>query len=399
MKLALLGADRESLALASAAIAGGHEVSWQGDLADAPRDQHAWLTDADQGERWEDLFDPAVADAVIVGRGAANQDLRARQVLELVKLGRPLLAVHPLFDSVLTYFEVDLARGESGAVLEHFNPLAESAVAGALEHWVSESHPALGDVEQVTVTRTLVDRSHSNVLWHFARDVELLDGIAGPLDQLGAHAAGRAREGDAAIGQADYSALSVQLSGPRPIPVRWAVEPLTTQPELRLTLICEHGRIHASFAEDARSVTLTQQETGGEPTTLDAGAYDAAPAAIERFAAQVAAATGATTWPVALRSMELVDTIEIALRRGRMIDVHRQQLTEQLAFKGTMAAAGCAVIGAVVPATLAVGWIAGQLGLPVARFLPHVLLAFLGGFLALQLLPRLLARKRSDASD
>src|SRR5262245_57875365 len=131
MKLALLGADADSLALAAAAIAVGHEISWQGDLAGADRSRFSWLTAEDRGEQWEDLHDPGRADAVIVGRGSAGQDLRARQVQELVKLGRPLLSVHPLFDSVLTYFEVDLARGESHAVVEHFNPLVESPMAAA----------------------------------------------------------------------------------------------------------------------------------------------------------------------------------------------------------------------------------------------------------------------------
>jgi len=379
MKLALLGGDRDCLALAAAAADAGHEIVWR-ENAEAS---------------WEDLFDPDVADGILVGREGASQDLRARQVQELVKLGRPVLTVHPLFDSVLTYFEVDLTRGESGAVVMHFNPLAESAAACALERWVRDGHPALGAVEQAVATRTLADRSRATVLWHFARDVELLDRIAGPLDQLGAHAAGRVREGDAAAGEADYSALGVQLSGARPVAVRWAVEPVSTRPELGVTLICERGRIVATFDEATGEATVRLQEPGREAKAVEVGAEDGAASAVARFAAAVHANQGATTWPAALRSMELVDTIEIALRRGRMIDVHRQQLTEQLAFKGTMAAAGCAVIGLVVPATLALGWVAGQLGLPVASFVPQALLAFLGGFLALQLLPRLMGRKRA----
>jgi hypothetical protein len=88
--------------------------------------------------------------------------------------------------------------------------------------------------------------------------------------------------------------------------------------------------------------------------------------------------------------MEIADSIEISLRRGRMIDIHSQQLTEHLAFKGTMAAAGCGVLLVLAPLMLAVGWIAGQFGVPVASYWPHALLVLLAAFLGLQLLPKLL---------
>jgi hypothetical protein len=88
--------------------------------------------------------------------------------------------------------------------------------------------------------------------------------------------------------------------------------------------------------------------------------------------------------------MELTDTIEISLRRGRMIDVHPQQLTEELAFKGAMSALGCGVLIAVVPLLLFIGWLAEQIGIPVAGYWPHVLFALLALFLVLQLVPKLL---------
>ena len=90
--------------------------------------------------------------------------------------------------------------------------------------------------------------------------------------------------------------------------------------------------------------------------------------------------------------MELADTIEISLRRGRMIDVHDQQLSEDLAFKGTMSAAGCGVLMILPPLLLIVGWLAEQVGLPVASYWPHCLLALLVLFLVFQLFPNLLLK-------
>ncbi|MCH7751076.1 MAG: hypothetical protein IH898_02825, partial [Planctomycetes bacterium] len=103
-----------------------------------------------------------------------------------------------------------------------------------------------------------------------------------------------------------------------------------------------------------------------------------------------------STWTDALQAMELADTIEISLRRGRMIDVHHQQLTEELAFKGMMSAAGCGVLLVLPPLLLMVGWLAELIGLPVAHYWPHGLLALLAAFLLLQLLPKLLLHSTEE---
>jgi hypothetical protein len=376
MKFALLGADAESLALGDAAAAAGHEIVWCGDLAGAQPSDHSWLRGEDRSQQWEDLHDAELCDGILVGRGAADQDLRARQVQELAKHGRPLLCTFPLFESVLTFFEIDLARAEGGGVLHHFNPLVAGGAEEKLAKWVLDGDAEFGPVEQLVATRSLVDRSTQQVLWHFARDVELLCRVAGPLDRIGAHASG----GDAA----NYAALAVQLSGKRPVPVRWTVEPAVGGAALNITLIFQDGRRQVVFDDS--------------PGT-DANLETCFAAAISRFARNVQQRNGATTWPSALSAMELADSIEISLRRGRMIDVYQRELTEQLAFKGVMSAVGCGVLVALVPLSLLAGWIAGAFNAPFAGYWPHVLLAILAAFLAFQLLPKLVLgdRRRSSA--
>jgi hypothetical protein len=242
-------------------------------------------------------------------------------------------------------------------------------------------------VEQIACVRALENRDREHVLWHFARDGELLDRITGRLNRIGAHAA----VGDAA----NYSGLSVQLLGASAAPVRWNVEPPGGEGErLSLSIVFERGRVTAAFdphgypIDPATGLHAYAEETAGADPTPEVKA-------VERFADAVQAGDAAadSTWLEALHAMELADSIEISLRRGRMIDVHEQQLTEHLAFKGTMAAAGCGVLLVVVPLMLLAGWIAGMLGVPVAQFWPHALLAFLAFFLGLQLLPKLLYRR------
>jgi hypothetical protein len=256
---------------------------------------------------------------------------------------------------------------------------------------VREGHRDFGDVEQILATRPLADRNPESVLWQFARDVELLNQFAGPLDKLGAHAGGKAE---------DYSGLAVQLSGSRQIPVRWAVEPPAGSTPLRIVLVCQGGRLAAVVDDEGRTALLDFQVEGAPSTSPKVLIGDAAAGAVRRFVSKLQRGDGSSSWPRALRAMELTDTIEIALRRGRTIEVHRQELTEQLAFKGTMAALGCGVLAAVIPLALVAALIAGQFGAPVGRFVPHLLLGILAVFLALQFLPRLLYGKvvRGEAS-
>ena len=372
MKLALLGADVESLRLAEAAVAAGHEIVWQADSGvEEPADP--WAGPHAAGGPWEALLDPEVAAGVIVGHG--GDELRAHQVQELARLDRPMLVTFPLFNSVLTYFEVDMARTESGAIVQHFKPLVESPVLGDAAGWVAAGHPDLGAVEQVLCTRSLADRSRELVLWHFARDVEMLGLVAGRLNRIGAHAGA----GD----EAAYAALSVQLLGASEVPVRWSVEPPAGGEGLSLTLVCQRGRVTLEFDSSGRLVNPAPDELALEAEAID------------RFVAAVESSdSSASTWPDALHAMELTDSIEISLRRGRMIDVHHQQLTEHLAFKGTMAAAGCGLLFFLVPLVLAVSWIAGKFGVPIGQFVPHILLGLLAIFLGLQFLPKLLYRER-----
>lgn len=382
MRFALLGADPDSLALVSAAETAGHSIVWCGDLG-APGEPACGGRFDDLGDEWEALVDQSLADAVIVGRGNADASLRGEQVSLLVKSGVAVLTTFPLVDSVLAYYEIDMARGESKTLLQHYNPLTEQRpIIDDCAKWISVGHPELGAIEQVVWERPLAERTQEQVLWHFSRDVELLGLVAERLNRLGA------------LGSPDeaatYAGLSVQLLGRSEVPVRWQVGPVEQAPWPRLVLIAKQGKLSVDFNEAGQAVQLSLSQDGETTTTQFAG-VDAAAQSVDRF---VDALTNddqsASTWSQALQAMELTDTIEIALRRGRMIEVHQQQLTEDLAFKGTMSAFGCGVLLVIPPLLLFCGWVAELLGLSLARFWPHALLALLGLFLGIQLIPKLL---------
>ena len=77
----------------------------------------------------------------------------------------------------------------------------------------------------------------------------------------------------------------------------------------------------------------------------------------------------ASTWQAATAAMEVVDTIELSLQKGRTIEVHQQRLTEQLAFRGTMAAFGCGLLLLMFFVLVVAGVVGDVLGVPLKDYL------------------------------
>ena len=107
-------------------------------------------------------------------------------------------------------------------------------------------------------------------------------------------------------------------------------------------------------------------------------------------------------WSDAARAIELAETVPRSLARGRAIDLHQEEFTELGTFRGTMASLGCGLVLAtllvLVLATL-VGGVAREAGWEwgerIAGIWPQVVLAVLGLFLALQVLPLLIGSRTS----
>jgi hypothetical protein len=108
-----------------------------------------------------------------------------------------------------------------------------------------------------------------------------------------------------------------------------------------------------------------------------------------------------STWSKATQAMEVVDAVELSLQKGRTIEVHQQQLTAQLAFRGTMVAIGCGVLLLAAIATVIAGVVGGAeaiLQQPLIKPWSRVLLALLAFFLLLQLVPYLGSKRRRQQS-
>jgi FtsH-binding integral membrane protein len=102
--------------------------------------------------------------------------------------------------------------------------------------------------------------------------------------------------------------------------------------------------------------------------------------------------------------MEVVDAVELSLEKNRTIDVHQQQLTERLAFRGVMSALGCGLLLIGFLALVLVTIFGGAEGEGRAKVLtswPFILLAVLALFLVLQLVPLLVGKRprQNQATD
>ncbi len=235
MKLAVLGSDPDILALVEAALAAGHRVVWLGDVRN---DDAAPLERLLPGLRistdWESLLDHRLADAVLVGRGNANETLRAEQLKRLVADIMPVLAVHPVGTSVLAYYELDMARHEVHGVLRHYSPLTGSPAVAELAQWVQASSGEIGSVHQVICQRHLADCGRDSVVRHLARDAEVLRAIAGGVRTVSAVGP--------RVADASYASLQVQMTGPGTATLRWALSPSSEDaPRVEYTLIGERG--------------------------------------------------------------------------------------------------------------------------------------------------------------
>jgi len=381
LRLALLGADAATVSLVKAAFTDSRFAlvgTCELDRCDDPRlveSLSGLLERIRRFDSWEALLDQQQVDAVIVARDA-DQDRRAEQLRKLIQAGVPVIAAHPVLDSMLVCYELDMIRRETQSVVlpllaDRHHPAIRALAQ--LAHMGDDS--PLGKIEQMTIQRGTSRLSRSEVEQQFARDVDLIRAVAGDMTRLGAMAGGTE--------QPDYGSLGVQMSGPLGAVGRWNVLPAPTEQGATIMLVGTKGKAIAHDPADGAPWTL-EQTIGGEHKTEHYLHWNPAGAALDQLAAAMCGEETEPNWVDAARSVELTETIARSLTKGRTIELYYEDYTEEGTFKGTMASLGC---GLLLAALLLLGVVAivEQLGAPV-KLWPYLLVAVLGGFLLLQLL-------------
>ena len=385
MRLAILGADEQIVELARAAIGSGrHQVVWlcelePGSAADKLR---AIARGAQVADGWDLLLDRDQVDAVLIAR-SANEDYRAQQLRTLVQVGMPLLVSHPVFDSMLVYYELDMIRRDTQCPMvpnlaDRMHPAIQRVARAAAP---SDTSPA--GLEQLIFERHMPVRSKQAVQEQFARDVDFVRVICGELTRVTAVAPSADESG--------YSNLGVQMTGPNTSVARWSVLPTTEQQWARVTLLGSAGT-HVLTWHDPAGPWVVETSSVNTKSREELPAWDPAQAALEQLEAATDGRAVGADWVDAARSVELTEAVDKSLRKGRTVELYYEDYTEEGTFKGTMTSLGCGLLIIGLLAMMAVA-LAEQGGL-VVRAWPKVLLALLGIFLALQLLMLIFPSRR-----
>lgn len=392
MNLALLGCDPDLLAVARAAVRQGHRLVWVHHTSPLDREVVVLAPHVRVAHEWEELLAEQEVDAVLVASG--DEALRADQLRKLTQAGIPLLVAHPVVMSMLLYYELEMIRAEQKSLLVpclvgRLHP----AVARIAELTGEQSPGGIGQLEQVTIERSVVGPVRETVLHHFSHDIDLARALGGELNKVTATAAS-----DEA---SRYANLSVQLSGTTGTLVRWSVEAVGA-PGGRLTMRGTRGKATLEMPgpvfDGPTAWRLEIAATGETPRSEEFVPWDASTAALELLDRALAGQPVHPDWIDAARDIEITETIDRSLARGRTIELHFEDYSEEATFKGTMTSLGCGLLVAAL-AALIVAAIAAQAGVTWAGYYLYVLLGVLGLFLLLQLLKLVFPSRTDDALD
>ncbi|MFO0903453.1 MAG: hypothetical protein U0939_10655 [Pirellulales bacterium] len=345
MKLAILGGDEEVMRVARHAADGGsHAIvavcassAWRRRLAPfAPR--------AVAHDDWESLIATNEVDAVVLGRDREPFD-GPDCLRKLVQAAVPILATHPVGDPLLA-LELDMIRVERHGPLVIQFPGCRHPALPELAEWIATADRSpIGAIDQVVIERALSKRERSDVIFQLTRDVELVRTLIGSVSKVSAM-------GPAADAEA-WGNLSVQLAGAGAVLARWSVEPTSAAISARLTLVGARGRAVLTMPEDDAAWSLEVRRDNGQTSTQTWPDWNSAESALAALEAANNGVEPTPDWPAVCRDLEVADTVELSLRRGRMIELHHGSVTEEDTFKGVMSALGCLLL-MVIPFVLVI---------------------------------------------
>src|SRR5262245_13869475 len=216
MRLALLGADDQTLALVAAVNREHDQIVMMDTLAAGSQEARAAAPDAELAADWNALLDPQAIDGVIV---AADQPaVRVEQLKRLIQVGMPALVSHPVCLSMLDCYELEMIRGEAKGIVLANLPARWHPAAIELGEMVDRGEESpIGSAEQIVFERFLPTRERETVLRQFARDADLLQFLAGDATKL--HALG---SGSEAARSGPYANLAVQMTCDNGLVCRWS---------------------------------------------------------------------------------------------------------------------------------------------------------------------------------
>lgn len=403
MRIALLGADEDTLRLAAAAIADGHTLSAAAESGAFAAEVRRLAPLLEPNAPWENLLAGSPAEVVLVGvtlPGRAKddprsaEDIRSEQLRRLAQEELPLVLIPPGCDLDTGYELEAIRRDRNGFVaawIDDWNHPAWDRVEALL---TADATGPLGGVEKLTWERYLPDRSRAAVRKQFVADLAVLRRLFGPIRTIyagGAHGETHYDPFAPKRGAPELDQVTIQVGVDRPCVVRWSAEPVVEGEAGRVTLVGKRASweliqsADEDWAEEVAGIRTPIPLGGGSLwTTLAAQLRGERPCG------------ALPLWFDTCRDLESLEAIDRSLARGRTVALHAEETDEAEAFKSVMASGGCLILS-LIPVLLVAGIALDQLGLTfIRRWWVPGLIALIVVFLLLQSL-RLFTRPKPQA--
>lgn len=404
LRLAILGCDDDVMEVCRAAHESGEGIVVAAyDARNEAFDHRATLLARFPAitfeNEWEALLVRDDIDVVVISGANPAADgespARTRRAEQLKKLAQekvPLLVAHPACEPIIA-LEVEMIRSDVGGVIVPMTARSRHPAVDELARAIDDA-PAEGesdaDADQIVLTRRLNDRTRGNVLRWLTQDFETLKRLIGPIVKLSA--VGPALPtGEDVMNRPkrtpSLAQLVVSIQGESKRVARWIVEPGETSATLAIDRGHQRWRLDMPESDGWSLASPDQLATRGDANNDWGGKHLAT-------LREAIAGGGDSRWFEAARTLDAVASIDSALSRGRSIEFHNDEISEQSSFKAVMAVWGCLLlVGTVV---LFFG-----LSIPIQMFAPRneqreivmnwryaqfCLLVPFVGFIALQLL-------------
>ncbi|MBV8609761.1 MAG: hypothetical protein JO034_20180, partial [Singulisphaera sp.] len=191
--------------------------------------------------------------------------------------------------------------------------------------------------------------------------------------------------------------LVVQLRGPegRRAEVRLWTGPVEPS---RLVVAGAEGSLMLEYDPTfATAARLIRRTSGGGETVVPLDDWDPHAAILKTLAEAIAGRESHPDLIDGTRATELAEATVRSLRRGRTVDLHHEEISEEGTFKSVMTSFGCVILLCILVA-LPAALVGPALGLPWTIYIAYVIPPVLIGFIFLQLL-RYVIRRRGQATQ
>lgn len=330
---------------------------------------------------FEDALATEGVEAAIVG---GPPEFRAEALRRAAAAGWPVVCLHPPGDDSEAYYQVALSRAETGAIIVPDIPLRLHPGVAAMRRALRSEE--LGPFRGL---RLELPSAGDLARYDFARAVDVVRAVLGEIAALTA-------TGDPP-GQHPTESLVVQLRGPHGQRAEIRFEPTALGPG-RIVLAGASASLTLEFdpAFHRPARLIRRSGTDGESVT-ELDSWDPRTAILDTLMTLIAKGDAHPDLQDGTRAMELAEATVRSLRRGRTIDLHYEEISEEGTFKSVMTSVGCVILVAIL-LVLPLAMIGPVVGFPQTIYIAYAIPPLLVGFILMQLLKLGIRKPSPDSS-